>query len=57
MLTKRTTVKATVAALDTLADEAGRRNMTLSDILAEAVEEKARSIRKAKRPRFGLGGS
>ncbi|MGH2804499.1 MAG: hypothetical protein ACRDL4_15840 [Thermoleophilaceae bacterium] len=44
-------------ALATLEAEAQRRGLSLSAILAEAVEEKAAGIRVARRPRVGLGRS
>jgi hypothetical protein len=54
---RRTTVRADEGALDTLAAEAQRRGLPLTALLAEAVEEKAASIRAARRPRVGLGRS
>ena len=57
VLVKRTTVKARAEALETLADEARRREVSLSDMIAEAVEEKAAALRRCRRPRFGLGSS
>ena len=54
---RRTTVAADREALDTLEAEARRRGVSLSSILAEAVEEKAASIRAARRPRVALGRS
>jgi hypothetical protein len=53
----RTTVAADREALDTLKAEARRRGVSLTVILGEAVEEKAASIRAARRPRVGLGRS
>jgi hypothetical protein len=54
---RRTTVAADRDALDTLEAEARRRGVSLSAVLAEAVEDKAASIRAARRPRIGLGRS
>jgi hypothetical protein len=54
---RRTTVAADREALGTLEAEARRRGVSLSSILAEAVEEKAASIRAARRPRVALGRS
>ena len=54
---RRTTVAADRDALDTLEAEARRRGVSLSSMLAEAVEEKAASIRAARRPRVALGRS
>jgi ribbon-helix-helix CopG family protein len=54
---RRTTVAAEEEALATLEAEARRRGVSLSAVLAEAVEEKAAAIRGARRPRTGVGGS
>ena len=54
---RRTTVSADHEALDTLEAEARRRGVSLSALLAEAVDEKAESIRAARRPRVGVGRS
>jgi hypothetical protein len=54
---RRTTVAADREALDTLEAEARRRGVPLTAVLAEAVEDKAASIRAARRPRVGLGRS
>ena len=54
---RRTTVAADHEALDTLEAEARRRGVPLTALLAEAVEDKAASIRSARRPRVGLGRS
>jgi hypothetical protein len=56
-MVRRTTVAADSEALDTLAGEARRRGVPLTAVLAEAVQEKAASIRSARRPRLGLGRS
>jgi hypothetical protein len=54
---RRTTVAADRSALDTLEAEARRRGVPLTALLAEAVEDKAASIRAARRPRVALGRS
>ncbi len=54
---KRTTVTASRDSLATLQSEAGRRGVSLSALLAEAVEEKAAGIRAARRPRVAMGRS
>jgi len=56
-MNRRTTLSANVEALSTLESEARRRGASLSAVLAEAVEEKAATIRQAHRPRLGLGRS
>jgi hypothetical protein len=56
-MTRRTTVAADRKALDTLEAEAHRRGVPLTALLAEAIEEKAASIRAARRPRVGIGRS
>jgi Ribbon-helix-helix protein, copG family len=54
---RRTTVTADHDSLDTLEAEAKRRGVSLSAVLAEAVDDKAASIRAARRPRVALGRS
>lgn len=56
-MNRRTTVSANVDDLATLENEARRRRSSLSAVLAEAVEEKAIAIKRAHRPRLGLGRS
>lgn len=56
-MNRRTTLSADTEALATLEGEARRRGASLSAVLAEAVEEKAVAIRRAHRPRLGLGRS
>jgi hypothetical protein len=56
-MTRRTTVSADAEDLATLEGEARRRGSSLSAVLAEAVEEKAIAIKRAHRPRLGLGRS
>jgi hypothetical protein len=54
---RRTTVAAKRSSLDTLEAEARRRNVALTVVLAEAVDEKAAALHTARRPRLGLGRS
>ena len=56
-MNRRTTVNADAEALSILEDEAKRRGESLSNVLAEAVSEKASAILQARRPRLGLGRS
>lgn len=56
-MNRRTTVSAPSDALDTLQAEAHRRGVSLTTILAEAVSEKAASLRSERRPRLGVGAS
>jgi hypothetical protein len=56
-MNRRTTLSADVEVLATLEGEARRRGASLSAVLAEAAEEKAIAIRRAHRPRLGLGRS
>jgi hypothetical protein len=53
----RTTVNADASDLDTLRAESERRGVSLSTVLAEAVSEKALSIRRRRRPRVGVARS
>jgi hypothetical protein len=57
MPSRRTTVNAPAEDLDTLAAEAARRGVPLTVILAEAIVEKASSLRQTRRPRLGTGAS
>jgi hypothetical protein len=57
IMMRRTTVTADDEALATLRAEAERRGVSLTALLAEAVEEKAATIRAARRPRVALGRS
>jgi ribbon-helix-helix CopG family protein len=54
---QRTTITADNEALETLRAEARRRNVSLIVALREAVDEKAASIRFARRPRLKHGRS
>lgn len=55
--TRRTTVTAREESLRTLEAEAQRRRLSLSAVLAEAIDEKARAIRQRRRPRVGVARS
>ena len=57
MQTRRTTVTATEDSLQTLEAEARRRDVSLSTVLREAVEEKASALRQRQRPRVGIARS
>jgi hypothetical protein len=54
---RRTTITASVDALATLEAEARRRGVPLTRVVSEAITEKANSLRKARRPRLGVGAS
>ena len=41
----------------TLQAEADRRGVSLSAVMAEAIEEKARALNKERRPRLGIARS
>jgi hypothetical protein len=56
-MNRRTTISADAESLSILEDEARRRGDSLSNVLAEAISEKAIAIRAAGRPRLGLGRS
>jgi hypothetical protein len=57
IMNRRTTISADTEALATLEGEARRRGASLSAVVAEAVAEKATAIKRAHRPRLGLGRS
>jgi hypothetical protein len=57
IMMRRTTVSADSRALETLEAEARRRGVSLSALLAEAVDDKADAIRASRRPRLGIGRS
>lgn len=57
MMKMRTTVTAPRSDLETLRAEAARRGVPLNVVLAEAVAEKATSIRKRRRPQVGVARS
>ena len=54
---RRTTVSAPHAVIHTLEAEAERRRVPLAALLREAVEDKARALRQARRPRVGVARS
>jgi hypothetical protein len=54
---RRTTVTASSDSLDTLEAEARRLGLSLSAVLAQAVDEKAAAIRASRRPRVGVARS
>jgi hypothetical protein len=54
---RRTTASAPQDAIRTLEAEAQRRSVPLAALLREAVEEKATSLRKGRRPRVGVARS
>jgi hypothetical protein len=54
---RRTTVAAKRASLETLEAEAHRRGVSLSTIMAEAIDEKAMKLHVAHRPRLGVARS
>jgi len=54
---RRTTVMAPLKDLQTLEAEAHRRGVSLARVLREALEEKARVLREARRPRVGVARS
>ena len=56
-MTRRTTVSAEADDLATLEQEARRRGVSLAQVLRELVADKAREVRGARRPRFGLFAS
>ena len=51
---RRTTVAAKRASLETLAAEARRRGVSLSTVMAEAIDEKAMKLHVSRRPRLGV---
>jgi predicted DNA-binding ribbon-helix-helix protein len=54
---RRTTVTASRSSLDTLEAEARRRGVTLTAVLAEAIDEKADTLHVSRRPRVGIARS
>ena len=57
MWIRRTTISASEDSLGTLEAEARRRSVSVAAILREAVDEKAESLRAARRPRVGVARS
>ena len=54
---RRTTLRAEIEDLATLQAEAERRGVALAAVLAEAVAEKAASLRQRRRPSVGVARS
>lgn len=54
---RRTTVTAKRASLETLEAEAARRGVSLSTVMAEAIDEKAHTLRVSRLPRLGFARS
>lgn len=54
---RRTTISAPSDSLSTLEAEAKRRGVSLTVVVAEAIEEKAAVLRSSRRPRLGTGAS
>jgi hypothetical protein len=54
---RRTTVAARRDSLETLEAEARRRGVSLSTIMAEAIDEKAMRLHVSRRPRLGIARS
>ena len=54
---RRTTVAANRSSLQTLEAEARRRGVSLSKVMAEAIDEKARALNVSRRPRLGVARS
>jgi hypothetical protein len=54
---RRTTVAASRSSLETLEAEARRRGVSLSALMAEAIEEKAMTLHASRRPRLGVARS
>jgi len=54
---RRTTVAARADDLDALEAEAERRGVSLTAVLAEAVADKAASLRAGRAPRVGVARS
>jgi hypothetical protein len=54
---QRTTVAAEQEDLETLRSEAQRRGISLAALTGEILSEKAAELRRARRPRVGVGRS
>jgi hypothetical protein len=54
---RRTTVAAKRSSLETLEAEALRRGVSLSTVMAEAIDEKAMKLHVSHRPRLGVARS
>lgn len=56
-MVQRTTISAEADVLETLRDEAERRGVSFAVLAAEILAEKAAELRRARRPRVGIGRS
>ena len=54
---QRTTVAAEQEDMETLRAEAQRRGISLASLTGEILSEKAAELRRARRPRVGVGRS
>ena len=54
---QRTTVAAEEEDLETLRAEAERQGISFASLAAEILAEKAAELRRARRPRIGIGRS
>jgi hypothetical protein len=54
---QRTTVAAEREDLETLRTEAQRRGISLASLTGEILSERAAELRRARRPRVGIGRS
>ncbi len=56
-MVQRTTIAAEAEVLQTLRDEAKRRGVSLAVLAGEILADKADELRRARRPRVGVGRS
>lgn len=56
-MVQRTTIAAEADVLETLRSEAERRGVSFAVLAAEILAEKAAELRRARRPRVGVGRS
>jgi predicted DNA-binding ribbon-helix-helix protein len=56
-MVQRTTISAEADVLETLRAEAERRGVSFAMLAAEILAEKAAELRRARRPRVGVGRS
>ena len=56
-MNQRTTVSAEAEVLEALRAEAKRRGISLAALAGEILADKAAKLRRARRPRFGVGRS
>ncbi|MFQ5740393.1 MAG: hypothetical protein ACE5JX_15400 [Acidobacteriota bacterium] len=54
---QRTTVAADAEVLEMLRGEAKRRGVSLAALAGQILADKAADLRRARRPRFGVGRS